>query len=173
VLLFASKDLLLNVLHIVFLYIFFEGYRNVRVCIFVHQISPVLFPDTISLTMGLSSVAEDGSLVESAVVTSNYCSSGVSDDKLLLLVDLVSYVTFTSLNENDFSDLIKFFEKHCVSILLSWLKVLEELEHELSILLIIHIVVVAVIWVKVAVIVMGFFVALWDPKEPHEQLLEV
>ena len=172
-LLLASEDLLLDVLLVIIFNVPFEGSSDIWEIVLADQFHPVLLPNRVAFAVGFGSVAENSSFVESTVEPTDDCGCRVPNDKLFLLVDFVTDITFSSLDENDFSDLIKFFEKHCVSILLSWLKVLEELEHELSILLIIHIVVVAVIWVKVSVVVMGIFIALWDPKEPHEQLLEV
>ena len=102
----AIQNLVFDVGEIVVLHILFQDLTDVRELIFVDQLNPVGTSNTVSFALRVSLVAEDSSLVEGAVECSHYSALGVSDDILLLLVDLVSDITFSSFDEDDLVDLI-------------------------------------------------------------------
>ena len=110
VLLFAVKNLILNVLDVVVFDVHFKCRSNAREFFLVYKFRPVLLSDRVSLAVGLSSIAENGSFVKSAVESTDDCGSGIPDDELFPLVDFVTDITLTLLNENDLSDLVKLFK---------------------------------------------------------------
>lgn len=129
---------------------------------------PVGTSDAVTFAFRVSLVAEDSSLIEGAVKCPHNSALGVSDHILLLLIDLISNVALTSLDENDLIDLIKLLKENSSSILLSWFQVLEELEHEESILLVTPVIVVMVPWVLERNVIV-----LRDSEESLEDLAEV
>lgn len=167
-LLLAVQNLVLDVGQVVILHILLKDLADVRELELIHKLHPVGASDAVSLALRVGLVAEDSSLVEGAVEGSYNGTLGVSNHILLLLVDLVSNITLTSLDEDNLVDLVQLLEENGAGILLSWLKVLEKFEHEESVLLIIPVVVVMVSWVFESLLVV-----LWDPEESLEDLAEV
>jgi hypothetical protein len=168
VLLLAVQNLVLDVRQVVMLHILLEDLRDVGVLILIDEGDPVGSSDAVAFALGVGLVAEYSPLVKGAVESSNNRGFIVSDHVLLLLVDLVSDISLSSLNEDDLVDLIKLLEKDGSGILMPWLKELEQLEHEESILLVIPVVVVMVPWIlERSIIVLG------DAEESLEALAEV
>ena len=106
----AFQNLILDVGQIVIFHILFENLADVGEFILVHKLNPVGASDTVSLALRVGFVTEYGSLVECAVKSSDNSALSVSNNILLLLVDLVTNITLTSFNENDLVDLIQLLE---------------------------------------------------------------
>jgi hypothetical protein len=167
-LLLAVQNLVLDIGQIVILHIFLEDLADVWILIFINELHPIGASDTVTFALGVGFVAKDGPLVEGAVESSNNSALSVSDNILLLLVDFVSNVALSSLDKDNFVDLIQFLEQDSSSILLSWLQVLEELEHEESIFLVAPVIVIMVPWV-----LEGNVIVLRNSEESLEDLAEV
>jgi len=71
VLLFALKDLILDVLNVIRLNISLQGFGDVWEFILIDELGPPFLSDTVTLAKSLSSINKDGSLVESAVISTN------------------------------------------------------------------------------------------------------
>ena len=117
----AVQNLVLDVGQIVIFNILFENLADVWEFILVHKLNPVGASDTVSLALGVGFVTEYGSFVECTVKSSNNSALSVSNNILLLLIDLVTDITLTSFDENNLVDLIQLLEQNSSSILLSWL----------------------------------------------------
>jgi len=120
VLFLAVQNLVLNVSQIVIFNILLQDLANIRELILVNKLNPVGSSDAVTFALRVSLVAEDSSLIEGAVKCSDNSALGVSDHILLLLIDLISNVALTSLDENNFINLVKLLEQNSSSILLSW-----------------------------------------------------
>ena len=121
----AVQNFVLNVCKVVIFYILFQDLADVGELILVNKLNPVGASDAVTFALRVGLVAEDSSLIEGAVECSYNSALSVSDHILLLLIDLISNVALSSLDENNFVDLVKLLEENSSSILLSWLQVLK------------------------------------------------
>jgi hypothetical protein len=100
----------------------------------LHQLMPVGLSDRISKHLGGSGVDEAGSLVEVDSIGTNHTVISVLEAKLLLLIDFITNIDCSFVNENYFSHLIKFINQDCVLWLISGLKLHKHAHHEVSVL---------------------------------------
>ena len=106
VFLLAFQHLVFDIGQVVILNIFLQGLADVWVLSLVCELDPIRSPNAVSFALRIGFVTENSSLVECAIKCSNNGTLGVSNHILLLLVDLVTDIALSSLNENDLIDLI-------------------------------------------------------------------
>lgn len=134
ILVFLSKYFVLDVVFVIPLDVFLNDITYVWGT--SQDLHPIDLSDHEALTIGLGKVAENGSDVKGAVECTDKGLIGIPNHELLPLVDFIADINLTKLNENDFVDVVQLFENHLVFEHLSWLKLLEDLHHEIAIVLV-------------------------------------
>lgn len=96
--------------------------------------SPILLPDDVPFAGDVCLVDEEASLVEAGFKATNDRLSWESHFEMDLFVDFVSDIIEAFFNENDFVYVIQFGEEELPLVVMHWLKILKNLDHEVLVL---------------------------------------
>lgn len=127
---------------------------NVFKLVLIQNILPIFFAERESGTDGVRLVDVLGADIEGTTVGCHDDVLLLAEDKILLSVDLKADVNLTPVEVMDLAKVVKLIVEDHLSFLLSWLKLAEDLGHELSILLV----------VPAVVIVFVLRIHLFEPK---------
>lgn len=128
------EDLVHDLLSVLSLHILFHV--GVDELVFANDVDPTLLSDEVANALRFAPIDEHGSLVEAAIIGSNYCLICVPQNELAGLVELVANVHDALGNEEDLLNFFKLFVDDGAPALPPWLQVLKHAHDELSIVLI-------------------------------------
>jgi len=124
--------------------------------------SPILLSDHVASTCSKGLVNKKTPFIKTSFKTTNHCLSRISHFKMNLLIDFISNIVEPVLYENNLVNVIQFRkEKRCL-VIVHWLQILQNFDHELLVLEISPSVITVSIWTLV----------IWNAEVPPEVLKE-
>ena len=138
----------------------FDGAVELRVVIF--QGSPVLLSDDVAAAGGEGLVNKETSFIKASFKPTDHSLAWVSHFKMDLLIDFITNIVEPVLNKDDLVDVIQFREEESCFVVVHWLKILKNVNHELLVLEIGPGVITVSVWVLI----------IWNAKVTSELLKE-
>jgi len=98
------------------------------------ELPPVLLSDDVSFASNVGLVDEQTSLIKACFESTDYRLAWESHFKMDLFVNFVADVVKAFFDENDFVNVIKLREEEFSLVVVDWLQILENLDHEVLVL---------------------------------------
>lgn len=108
--------------------------RAIQLWMLVLQCSPILLSDDVATACCESLVNKEAPLVKASFKPTDHSLARVSHFEMNLLIDFITDIVEPMLDENDLIDVIQLCEEKLGFIIMNWLQILQDFDHEFLVL---------------------------------------